>query len=88
VLLILLFLVSKKISQKKWRRSCFECGFSSGPSNNIPFSTQFFIVAILFLIFDIEISILTPFPLEKTIEKNKITILLFLSILGGGLLYE
>jgi len=51
--------------------SPIECGFSNINQIRIPFSFQFFLIIVLFLIFDIEISILTAFPIEtKTTKKN------------------
>uniref|UniRef100_UPI0030FED218 NADH dehydrogenase subunit 3 n=1 Tax=Salurnis marginella TaxID=1453305 RepID=UPI0030FED218 len=48
----------KKMSREK--NTPFECGFSNMSSARKPFSTHFFLVATLFLISDIEISIIMP----------------------------
>lgn len=40
--------------------SVYECGFDPFGSSRVPFSVKFFLVGILFLIFDIEISFLFP----------------------------
>lgn len=40
--------------------SGYECGFDSFESARVPFSVQFFLVGILFLLFDLEISLLFP----------------------------
>ena len=40
--------------------SAYECGFDPFESSRIPFSVRFFLVGILFLIFDLEISYLFP----------------------------
>ena len=40
--------------------SVYECGFDPFESARIPFSVKFFVVGILFMIFDLEISYLFP----------------------------
>jgi len=45
--------------------SPFECGMGLNISGDFPFSFQFFVIAVLFLIFDVEISLLMPFSIEK-----------------------
>jgi len=67
----------------------FECGFDPVNRQRIPFSMQFFIIAILFLIFDMEISIILPLPLmEEGFLFLKISIIIFVVLLILGLLFE
>lgn len=40
--------------------SVYECGFDPLGSSRTPFSVKFFLVGILFLVFDLEISFLFP----------------------------
>lgn len=40
--------------------SVYECGFDPFESSRAPFSVRFFLVGILFLVFDLEISFLFP----------------------------
>lgn len=69
----------------------FECGFDPKTSARIPFSLRFFLLAVIFLVFDIEIALLIPLPLlipisiPKPILYGRIS---FLIILFIGLAHE
>jgi NADH:ubiquinone oxidoreductase subunit 3 (subunit A) len=80
--------LSYKIKERLSKATAFECGFTNLSRQHLPFSSQFFIVAILFLIFDIEISLIFPFPLEAKATKSTVVIITFLLILLVGLIYE
>jgi len=54
----LFFAVHRPDSEKI---TSYECGFDPISQTRAPFSIQFYIVAILFLIFDLEIVLLYPF---------------------------
>jgi NADH:ubiquinone oxidoreductase subunit 3 (subunit A) len=63
LLTILLFLVSFILSPKKLsfeKSSSYECGFEPFGSGHLVFNIQFFIVGILFMIFDLELAYLFP----------------------------
>lgn len=70
--------------------SVYECGFDPFGSSRVPFSVKFFLVGILFLIFDLEISFLFPWcVVYNQIELFGFWIMyLFLVILTIGLVYE
>jgi len=59
IIAIASYLLSDK-SPDKEKVSVYECGFDPFHSPGKPFSIRFFLIAILFLVFDLEISYLFP----------------------------
>nr|AZL93392.1 NADH dehydrogenase subunit 3 [Platygaster sp. ZJUH_2016026] len=53
-------LLMKKNYKMREKLSTFECGFSNMSKPRLPFSIQFFFISIIFLIFDVEMTILFP----------------------------
>ena len=71
--------------------SPYECGFAPIGSARLPFSIKFFLVAITFLLFDLEITLLLPLPWASQTNNLYIilTIALFLILLlAASLAYE
>nr|AJD22327.1 NADH dehydrogenase subunit 3 [Schizopygopsis kialingensis] len=71
--------------------SPYECGFDPLGSARLPFSLRFFLVAILFLLFDLEIALLLPLPWGDQLDNPTETFFwatAVLILLTLGLIYE
>lgn len=77
-------------SPDKEKVSVYECGFDPFHSPGKPFSIRFFLIAILFLVFDLEISYLFPWSCNSSLipMEGQVIIVIFLIILTLGLIYE
>ncbi|WP_348798326.1 NADH-quinone oxidoreductase subunit A [Flavobacterium adhaerens] len=77
----------KRLSENKDKN--FECGIESVGNARIPFSVKYFIVAILFVLFDVEVIFLYPWAVnfkELGIE-GMIKMLIFMTLLLVGFFY-
>ena len=82
LILYLLSLMSYKVEFDKEKNSPFECGLDpTGPTRQ-QFCMKFFLVGVIFLVFDVELRIILPIPFRQAF------ILLFFFILIVGLVYE
>nr|YP_010274437.1 NADH dehydrogenase subunit 3 [Ricania simulans]UJT96881.1 NADH dehydrogenase subunit 3 [Ricania simulans] len=68
---LLTMMISKKSMMSREKNSPFECGFSCMSSARKPFSSHFFMIGMLFLIFDIEISIMLPMTSTSLVNMQE-----------------
>jgi len=89
VAFILPYFLSAKSADKE-KLSSYECGFNPFSDSRNEFAIKFYLVAILFIIFDLEISFLFPFILCLDIITNigVYAMFFFLIILTVGFVYE
>jgi NADH-quinone oxidoreductase subunit A len=81
------FLGPKRISKSKL--DAFECGIESQGNARVPFSIKYFLVAILFVLFDVEVIFMYPWAVNfKTLGINGlIEMFLFIALLLLGFFY-
>nr|AIY61704.1 NADH dehydrogenase subunit 3 [Promirotermes redundans]URH16599.1 NADH dehydrogenase subunit 3 [Promirotermes redundans] len=90
-IMMLATLISKKINEDREKSSPFECGFDPKNSARLPFSSRFFLIAVIFMIFDVEIALLLPMPVTLMTSNMKSWMIIssvFLLILIIGLYHE
>lgn len=66
----------------------YECGFDCISSTRLSFSYRFFLISILFIIFDVEISLIVPIPFIIMNSVGIILFFIFIFVLIIGLFYE
>ena len=90
ILLLVNILLAKHVPYSE-KVTSYECGFSPiYGQNRSPFTIQFYLVGILFLIFDIEIFMTMPYALTiyETGHYGFWIIMVFFGILTLGFVYE
>lgn len=91
IIITIAALLSKKSIIDREKRSPFECGFDPFATARIPFSLRFFLIAVIFLIFDVEIALLLPIIIVipvSNVQRWLWTSVIFLIILLVGLYHE
>ena len=87
---ILIPFLLKKRNPDKEKISPYECGFEGEGEARSGFNVQFYLVAILFIIFDLEIAFLFPWAvvLKKIGAFGFYSMMVFLTLLTIGFIYE
>nr|UQJ73609.1 NADH dehydrogenase subunit 3 [Potthastia sp. 4XL] len=91
IVMILASLLSKKTMTDREKSSPFECGFDPMNSSRLPFSIRFFLIAVIFLIFDVEIALILPMIMIfkfSNLFMWSMTSIIFIMILLIGLYHE
>ena len=70
--------------------SAYECGFEPFEDSRMEFDVRFYLVAILFIIFDLEIAFLFPWAISlgNIVILGFSSMMIFLFILTIGFIYE
>ena len=89
LLLALGFLIGRG-SKDEEKLSPYECGFEAFDDSRMKFDVRYYLVAILFIIFDLEIAFLFPWAVSLDVVGTfgLLAMALFLAILIVGFIYE
>jgi NADH-quinone oxidoreductase subunit A len=89
VLLVAPFLIAVRNPDKE-KVSAYECGFEAFDDSRMRFDVRFYLVSILFIIFDLEIAFL--FPWAAAFKEVGLfgfwSMMIFLAVLTVGFIYE
>ena len=72
------------------KNSPYECGFEAFEDARMKFDVRFYLIAILFILFDLEIAFLLPWAvaLQDVGMTGFVAVLIFLTVLVVGFVYE
>jgi len=78
----------EKLDREK--SSAYECGLDPNKSARIPLSLRFFLLAVIFLVLDVEIALImaVPIRLKVGLEATVVARRIFMVILILGLVHE
>lgn len=91
IIALIIGVLTKKFLWDRENLSSFECGFNTKDQGLLPFRFRFYLLANIFLVFDVELILLFPFILKFIryyIWFYSIIFCIFLFILSLGLFYE
>nr|YP_010708713.1 NADH dehydrogenase subunit 3 [Caprella penantis]WCR50879.1 NADH dehydrogenase subunit 3 [Caprella penantis] len=90
-MMLLTLMTSEKTNKEREKMTPFECGFSPMKKSRAPFSLRFFMITLIFLIFDMEVSLVLPMGLMTEVTSVvswSFTVWIVILILVAGLLHE
>jgi len=89
IILMLSFFVTE-VADDAEKLTAYECGFNPFIDSRAEFDIKFYLIAILFIIFDLELSFLFPFSLcfGHVQSDGVFSMCFFLSVLILGFIYE
>jgi NADH:ubiquinone oxidoreductase subunit 3 (subunit A) len=90
---LIMFGLAWKVAPRRFdleKVTAYECGYDAFGEARSPFDVGFYLVAILFLVFDIEVAYLIPWALGGVLAgwAGLAALLLFLAVLVIGFIYE
>lgn len=91
IVLVLVYLVAKQTRHYDIEKiSAYECGFEPFGEARFPFNVHFYVVALIFLVFDLEVAFLIPWSstLNDLGFEGWWNMMLFLIIVNVGFVYE
>nr|YP_010698195.1 NADH dehydrogenase subunit 3 [Aphrophora memorabilis]WCH58176.1 NADH dehydrogenase subunit 3 [Aphrophora memorabilis] len=91
MLMMITMMISKKSFMDREKSSPFECGFDPINSPRISFSLHFFLMAVIFLIFDVEIVLILPITIMTKFMITKewmMSSLMLIIVIIMGLYHE
>nr|WES13266.1 NADH dehydrogenase subunit 3 [Fenusa (Kaliofenusa) sp. 3 GYN-2022b] len=91
IIMLMALMLSKKTFYDREKNTPFECGFDPKENSRLPFSMRFFLITVIFLIFDVEITLMLPMILVMNLSNFKIWLMIslyFNFILLFGIYYE
>ncbi|WP_034992991.1 NADH-quinone oxidoreductase subunit A [Beijerinckia mobilis] len=88
-LLVAPFLVAFKAPDPE-KLSAYECGFNAFDDARMKFDVRFYLVALLFIVFDLEVAFLFPWAIAFRYvgDLGFWSMIVFLAILTVGFIYE
>lgn len=91
VLVLVRFLLSEKTFERREKSSPYECGFDPILRARRSFSLRFFLLGVLFVVFDVELSLLIPVVLRIRVGFSYVGLIrcfIFLLVLFLGIFHE
>ena len=88
--LVIASLIFGKKKPNKEKLSAYECGFDAFDSSRFRFDVRYYLVAILFIIFDLEVAFLFPWAISFDFMTPVMfwSMMVFLGVLTVGFVYE